>query len=289
MMKRLLVLLLMMNVLFCGETVIAQNWFGNNTRIVASKKTVTKNVKLHAFSAINVIGCGDIDLTVAPAGSAPQAKLIMPENVQDVVQVYVKDDVLNFRIKKGYSVSMSNTTLKLQLTAPMVKSVSITGSGDFDILNDAQVEHDVELSITGSGDIDTHALTCDNLSVQISGSGDVELGPVNTKLLNLSISGSGDIEAKSVKSREVEASIAGSGDIELRGTTSTARYKIAGSGDLKAHNLQARDVEASVAGSGDLTCYATESLVARTSGSGYIKYKGDPKKLEASKRGVSKM
>jgi hypothetical protein len=290
MMKRLLVFLLMACFLFHeGGSVSAQNWFGNETRIVASKKTVTKNVKLHSFSSISIVGSGDIDLTVAPQGTAPQAKLIMPENLQDIVQVYVKDDVLNFRLKKGYSVSRNNTPLKLQLTAPMVKSVSIAGSGDFDILNDAEVDHDVELSITGSGDIDTHALTCDNLNVRIAGSGDVELGPVNSKLLSLSISGSGDIEAKSVKSREVEASIAGSGDIELKGTTSTARYKIAGSGDLKAHNLQACDVEASVAGSGDLTCYASESLVARTTGSGYIQYKGNPKKLEVSKRGVSKM
>jgi hypothetical protein len=272
-----------------GGSVSAQNWFGNETRIVASKKTVTKNVKLHSFSSISIVGSGDIDLTVAPQGTAPQAKLIMPENLQDIVQVYVKDDVLNFRLKKGYSVSRNNTPLKLQLTAPMVKSVSIAGSGDFDILNDAEVDHDVEFTISGSGDIDTHALTCDNLNVRIAGSGDVELGPVNSKLLSLSISGSGDIEAKSVKSREVEASIAGSGDIELKGTTSTARYKIAGSGDLKAHNLQACDVEASVAGSGDLTCYASESLVARTTGSGYIQYKGNPKKLEVSKRGVSKM
>lgn len=266
----------------------AQNWFGNQ-RITASRKTVTKDVRLRSFSAISIIGCGDIDLTVAPAGSAPQAKLIVPDNLQDIVQVYVKDDVLTFRLKQGYSVTMNNTTLKLQLTAPMVKSVNIKGSGDLDILNDAVVDHDVELSIAGSGDMDTHALTCNRLSVSIAGSGDVELGTVNAKSVSLSIAGSGDIEAKSVNSREVEASISGSGDIELKGAADTARYRIAGSGDLKAHSLKAREVEASVAGSGDLTCYATESLSAQTTGSGYIKYKGDPSRLSVSKRGVSKM
>jgi hypothetical protein len=184
----------------------AQNWFGNQ-RITASRQTVTKDVRLRSFSAISIIGCGDIDLTVAPAGSAPQAKLIVPDNLQDIVQVYVKDDVLTFRLKQGYSVTMNNTTLKLQLTAPMVKSVNIKGSGDLDILNDAVVDHDVELSIAGSGDMDTHALTCNRLSVSIAGSGDVELGTVNAKSVSLSIAGSGDIEAKSVNSREVEASI----------------------------------------------------------------------------------
>jgi hypothetical protein len=44
-----------------------------------------------------------------------------------------------------------------------------------------------------------------------------------------------------------------------------------------------------VAGSGDLTCYATESLTAYTTGVGDIRYKGDPKTLNISKKGVRKM
>jgi hypothetical protein len=278
----------MITVIINGEVVSGQNWFGSE-HITASKKTVTKEVKFRSFSGISIIGSGDIDLTVAPAGTAPTGTLIMPENIQDIVQAYVKDDVLYFRLKKGYNVSLNNTTLKLKLTAPMVKSLKIAGSGDFDILNDAEVDHDVEFSIAGSGDIDTRSLACDRLSVKIAGSGDVDIASVRSKQLGLSISGSGDIEVKNVETRELEASIAGSGDIELRGNADTARLRIAGSGDLKAHNLQAREVEASVAGSGDLSCSASESLTARTSGVGDIRYKGNPKKLDVSRRGVSKM
>ena len=268
----------------------AQNWFGGNSQhVTASKKTVTTEVNLRAFQSIEIIGCGDIDLTAAPAGTAPKGTLTMPDNFQDIVQVYVKDDVLYFKIKKGYSISISNTPLKLAVTAPMVKSMKITGSGDFDLLNDATVDHDVEFTVVGSGDIEARSITCDKLSLSISGSGDIDINKVEAKRFETLIAGSGDVEAKSVQAREVYASISGSGDIELKGKTDTAELRIAGSGDLKAHNLQARSVDASVAGSGDLTCYATESLKAFSSGSGDIRYKGDPKQIEKSKRGVSKM
>lgn len=264
------------------------NWF-TNERVVASKKTVTTDVKLRPFHSISIIGSGDIDFTASPVGTAPKATLIMPENLQDIVQVFVKDEVLYFQFKKGYNVSINNTTLKLQLAAPMVESLKITGSGDVDFLNDIQTDRDVDIAIVGSGDVDVHSLACGNLNVTISGSGDVDLGTTDTKQLYLKISGSGDIEAKNVKSRELTVSIAGSGDVDLRGEADTASYSIAGSGDLKAHALKARTVKATVAGSGDLTCYATESLTAYTTGVGDIRYKGDPKTLNISKKGVRKM
>jgi hypothetical protein len=279
---------LMMGLWMASTTVSAQNWFSDNT-VTASKKTVTRNVKLHSFSEIQLIGCGDVDLKVVPAGTAPSAMLTMPENIQDIVQVYVKDDVLYFRLKKGYNVRLSNTTLKLDLHAPMVKSLTITGSGDAKILNEAVVDHDVELRITGSGDIETQRIACDRFTLSIAGSGDVDLTAVQAKSVNLSISGSGDIDVNQVDARELEARIAGSGDIELKGKADTATYRIAGSGDLKAHNVQARMADAQVSGSGDLSCYASESLTARTSGVGEIRYKGNPQRVEASKRGVSKM
>lgn len=279
---------LMMGLWMVSTTVSAQNWFSDNT-VTASKQTVTRNVKLHSFSEIKLIGCGDIDLAVTPAGTAPTAVLTMPENIQDIVQVYVKDDVLYFRFKKGYNVRLSNTTLKLDLHAPMVKSLTITGSGDVKILNEAVVDHDVELRITGSGDIDTQRIACDRFTLNIAGSGDVDLAAIQAKSVNLSISGSGDIEAKQIDARELEARIAGSGDIELKGKADTATYRIAGSGDLKAHNVQARITDAQVSGSGDLSCYASESLTARTSGVGEIRYKGNPKELNVSKKGVKKM
>jgi hypothetical protein len=47
--------------------------------------------------------------------------------------------------------------------------------------------------------------------------------------------------------------------------------------------------DALVRGSGDLSCYASESLTARTSGVGEIRYKGNPKELNISKKGVKKM
>ena len=61
---------------------------------------------------------------------------------------------------------------------------------------------------------------------------------------------------------------------------------MAGSGDLSASGLEVKSVNASVAGSGDITCHATDYLKARTTGSGSIGYKGNPKELDLPKKNI---
>ena len=84
----------------------------------------------------------------------------------------------------------------------------------------------------------------------------------------------------------MQASVAGSGDLTLRGEAGEAQYSVAGSGDLHASGLRAKSVNASVAGSGDITCYAADYLKARTTGSGSIGYKGEPKELDLPKKNI---
>ena len=117
---------------------------------------------------------------------------------------------------------------------------------------------DIErVSLAGSGDLwNTDKISSTNIIVELSGSGDIKL----------------NIEASSIK-----ASLAGSGDLTLKGTTSELKVQVSGSGNFHGFELQSNNTDVSVAGSGDADVVSTGILKARVSGSGDIRYKGNPK------------
>lgn len=121
------------------------------------------------------------------------------------------------------------------------------------------------VSLAGSGDLtNTDKITATDLKVDLAGSGDVIL---------------------TVETNTVKGSIAGSGDLTLKGNTNNLEANIAGSGDFHGFDLQANNTDVSIAGSGDAKVVSNQSLKARVSGSGDIKYKGNPEKEDTKVAG----
>lgn len=255
----------------------------NTIRVKASENYVTKEIRVSDFDKINLIGSGNVYFTQQPG--APAVSVVTSDNVAEILDVYVENNTLCLRIKKGYSV---NYLKKLDYTvnAAALKAMNITGSGDFKLMNGLTTDN-LKLSITGSGDMDCNNVNCSgNMEVSISGSGDINADNLQSNELSVSIAGSGDIGLGNISANNVKANISGSGDIKLKGKTLKAKYSIAGSGDIEADNLLAEDVTANAAGSGEITCFASSSIKASRSGSGSIGYKGNPSTVDVSKKGV---
>ncbi|WP_179006651.1 head GIN domain-containing protein [Winogradskyella forsetii] len=113
-------------------------------------------------------------------------------------------------------------------------------------------------------------------SVSLSGSGDIEsTSTIEAENFKVSLAGSGDINL-SVNAQDVESSIAGSGDIELEGSTKDLTVKVTGSGDFDGKELNSTNVTAKITGSGSADVVCNGDLVARITGSGDVKYSGEP-------------
>lgn len=122
-------------------------------------------------------------------------------------------------------------------------------------------------------------------AISLSGSGDiVGKTTIKTEKLETTMSGSGDITLD-VATNSVDASMSGSGDITFSGNTTDFSATISGSGDIKAFDLEADNVEATVSGSADIKVTANKMLQARVSGSGDIRYRGNPEKLDTKTSG----
>ncbi len=112
--------------------------------------------------------------------------------------------------------------------------------------------------------------------INSSGSSDIEAeGKIKGEELEISLSGSGNITA-GVELTRLEVNISGSADAQLNGKTQEQEITISGSGELKAVDLESDKAEISISGSGDATVYVKEEIEARVSGSGKVKFKGNP-------------
>lgn len=145
-----------------------------------------------------------------------------------------------------------------QLKISVKKGVNLQPSNNYPIKLIVPFEDLDGLSLTGSG----HIRNSDVISA---------------RSFKLSVTGSGNMNLD-LRTEELEGAITGSGDVKLKGTTGSFRCKVTGSGDFLAYDLKADAVDASVSGSGDIEISVQNELSARVTGSGDIKYRGNPDK-----------
>ena len=136
-----------------------------------------------------------------------------------------------------------------------IRTTQCYKSGD-DVIVHLQVPTLRSISIQGSGDvISEDQFDGDEMTLEIAGSGDLSV-VVNALIVN--------------------ATITGAGDLEVVGMCQEFTGMIHGSGDIKAGDLQCATAKADVVGSGDINIHVTDALQANVTGSGNIRYKGDP-------------
>ena len=251
-------------------------------RIRASKNNVTKEVNVGGFDAVCLNGSSKIIYT--QTSGKQELELSVPDNLQDIVQVYVKNRTLIIELKKGYSVSFENgASLELRVAAPMVRSAVINGSGDIIFENGVDVNHGIDWTVNGSGDIDADKVKCRKMNVAVNGSGDIALGDVSGVEMNIAVNGSGDVNIKGISADEVNGTVNGSGDVTLSGKCAKANYSLSGSGDIAGSYLKAKQatVYTSPRSTGDISCYASEKIIINKEGKNSdVSYSGNPRTVE---------
>jgi len=114
-------------------------------------------------------------------------------------------------------------------------------------------------------------------SLAMSGSGDIiSKDVIKGNSLKMAVAGSGDIKIE-MDVQMAKSAISGSGDIKLSGKATEFEAAVSGSGDIEAYDLKTEKAELKVAGSGSIGISVEKEIVARVSGSGDIKYKGQPR------------
>ncbi|MEE9373601.1 MAG: head GIN domain-containing protein [Saprospiraceae bacterium] len=86
-----------------------------------------------------------------------------------------------------------------------------------------------------------------------------------------------------IEGNDVEASASSGATITLSGECNTLDASVSSGSRIKGSDLEASDVEASASSGASMRIWAKESLYARASSGGTVKYKGNPEKMRKKK------
>lgn len=106
----------------------------------------------------------------------------------------------------------------------------------------------------------------------------------NADRIETKVSGSGDIDA-TVDAPGIFADVSGSGTLKLQGRTKNLECSVSGSGDLRCHDLLSENTDVSVSGSGTAHVFSSVNLIAKVSGSGDVRYSGNPSSPQIRRSG----
>ena len=107
-------------------------------------------------------------------------------------------------------------------------------------------------------------------------SGNIRAASVEADSLRIALSSSGQIVIDRLAARMLDVTLSSSGDCTVAGTVDRQSVQLSSSGDYRAENLACRRASVGVSSSGSATVRVSESLDARISSSGSVRYRGSP-------------
>lgn len=162
-------------------------------------------------------------------GNDYKVELTAQQNILNVIETPVLNNELVVRFKNNVRVK-SHEQITIKVTAPSISSVSLSGSGNVDVLSPLSA-NDLSLRVSGSGNIFAPSVTCSHLGVNISGTGNISINAGAADNENLKISGSGGIDVRNVVAKSVTTTTSGSGNMKVN-VSESLNVTISGSGSV---------------------------------------------------------
>jgi len=173
--------------------------------------------------------------------------------------------------------------VNVYITVKDIEGLSVSGSGDL-IGETKIVAKDLDLNVSGSGNLTIEADASGDLEADVSGSGDLFVKG-KCESYNSDVSGSGKVVMAMNITGQASLGISGSGKIEASGTANSVKTSISGSGKVLGANLETNRCDIRISGSGDVEINVKNEIDATISGSGSVRYKGNPNKVSSHSSG----
>lgn len=164
--------------------------------------------------------------------------------------------------------------------------VKLTGSSSLRVSdeNHTFTGNNTLVKIQGSARIHNLNIDTEKLTVECSGSGSVTLNS-HSQELYAQTSGSGRSALNCQVADYAKVSVAGSGGINIKGEAARAELSAAGSGSLRGEEFKVKTATVRSTGSGGIRIWVEDSITGSASGSGSVRYKGNPSQMDVRKSG----
>jgi len=173
--------------------------------------------------------------------------------------------------------------VNVYVTVKDIDALNVSGSGDI-IVETRVVTNELDLNVSGSGNLKVEADVSGEMEADVSGSGDLYVKG-RCASFNSDISGSGKVNAGVTVANRAEFGVSGSGKVEASGSAAEVRVSISGSGKVLASNLETNICNVRISGSGDVEIAVKNEIDANITGSGSVRYRGEPSKVNSHATG----
>ncbi len=245
-----------------------------------AQKKETRDVA--TFKKIGFSGAGTL---YVKQGSPQKVELEGTQEILDKYETKVEGDKLSIRPKDRWNNWNwgDDDKITIYITVADIEGLAVAGSGD--VIGQGNIKSAMlDLKVSGSGSLKIEAAVSGDLEADVSGSGDVQVkGSAGS--FDSDISGSGDVVASLAIAGPTSFSIAGSGKIIIDGNAREMKTSISGSGSVRGENFVVDKCDIKVAGSGSVSIHVKDELNVNIAGSGDVRYKGDPKRVNSSAAG----
>ena len=220
-----LLITLILLILFTFSSVSAGNFlkslFGCSG-IKGSGEQITEERDVKSFDKIESSGSYDIYVQV---GEEQSLEITFDDNLIDLITTRVSGKTLKISNRDSYS---SRNTCRVDITIPELEKVSLSGSGDIEIVDLDETSFTFKLS--GSGDLRASGRV-EELEIRLSGSGDIDTRDLLADDTYCKISGSGSVKLHAKE--YFEGTVSGSGNIYYYGEPEHISTHVSGSGRIK--------------------------------------------------------
>ena len=301
--------------LFAAMSAVAEKQTGNG--IVETKEvdvapfeSIQIDLKDPRGSKKKVQEAADVRFLYSQTPGKAALSVTIDENLFPFLEIASSGGVLTVKAKKG--IDLFPTVLEFAVSSSGLKALQMSGSADFEAVTpitgdnfvvkvsgsgDVKMPQPIRGSafmavVSGSGSLVVGSLSCAKVSATTSGSGNLTFtfGSDRVSAFMSAVSGSGSVVVNNLLCDKMSGKVSGSGSLTLTGEAKAADLSVAGSGEVHSFDFKVGKAKIGVSGSGNVNIQAIESLAVKQSGSGNVRYRGNPRsvKMDISGSGTVK-
>ena len=169
------------------------------------------------------------------------------QNLLEFVEIEQTGDKLKITTRDGYNLDPSDA-IKIYLTAPVYKSIHVSGASNISSQGKLNNDDDIEVSVSGAGDINMD-IDAPSIESSVSGSGNINLKG-ETKELKLKLSGAGEAHCYDLKAENTEVRISGAGSADVFASVKLDAH-VSGAGNI-SYKGNPKTVDQHVSGAGSV-------------------------------------
>lgn len=256
--------------------------------ICAGSTTIAQKKETHdvgEFSRLNFAVPGMLHLK---QGSAQSVVLEGDPELLEKIETEVRDGRLSIKARDEWRRwNWGSEKITAYVTMKDIRGLSVSGSGNMAGEGTLRAS-DLDLAVSGSGRMDVNVEATGELEADVSGSGEMNFKGRCSEI-EADVSGSGNMRLSLGATKEASFRVAGSGSIQASGSADTMETSISGSGMVHGADFQTRICRVHITGSGDVEVGVSEELDANITGSGGVRYRGNPDKVNSNTAGSGKV